>query len=495
MIVARRYWGVWILAMAFALSACSSPRPYDPSKFATGGSAGSGNGGDTKGSGGTSTGGAAGSAGASSGGIVGSGGNPGSGGVDAGPGDSGIDGTGTGGMSTGGSGVGGSNSGGMAATGANAGGGRGGFGTGGSGAGTGGAGTGGTTAGGCSQGAVQCSGSQPQVCMGGTWQNMGAVCGTCTACDAVSGTCKPTTGSCDDGNACTQTDTCQGGVCVGSNPKTCTATDQCHMPGVCNTTTGLCSNPVKADGATCSDQNSCTTSDSCQSGSCIGTQMFCNSPPACRQVTTCSAGGCNYTQNVPDGSADSNCQTGKPYCFSGSCVQCTKDQQCSGATPSCDISNHTCVCRRPSVGNLLANPGFDQYSASDQKFPGWTTFVATAIDDAEGCPTSKAVHTDNDQDPEQCVSLSPGTYHIGGLFKGDPNSGSFVRLHYYTLPCGSSGNTEVGSDTLYVPLSSTVWSAQSTAVNVPAGTTTVKFAVYGLDLNVDQLYLNAVNQY
>ena len=33
----------------------------------------------------------------------------------------------------------------------------------------------------------------------------------------------------NDGNVCTQTDTCQGGICVGSNPVVCTASDQCHL--------------------------------------------------------------------------------------------------------------------------------------------------------------------------------------------------------------------------------------------------------------------------
>jgi hypothetical protein len=50
--------------------------------------------------------------------------------------------------------------------------------------------------------------------------------------------------ACDDGNACTQTDTCQAGVCTGGNPVTCTALDQCHTAGTCNPTTGICSNPL-----------------------------------------------------------------------------------------------------------------------------------------------------------------------------------------------------------------------------------------------------------
>ena len=48
---------------------------------------------------------------------------------------------------------------------------------------------------------------------------------------------------CNDGNACTQTDTCQAGTCTGANPVTCAAPDQCHDAGTCNPATGVCSNP------------------------------------------------------------------------------------------------------------------------------------------------------------------------------------------------------------------------------------------------------------
>src|SRR5262249_60550454 len=77
--------------------------------------------------------------------------------------------------------------------------------------------------------------------------------------------------TCTDGNLCTQTDTCQAGLCVGANPVVCTASDQCHDAGVCAPETGLCSDPAKPNGATCNDGNLCTQTDTCQAGSCVGT--------------------------------------------------------------------------------------------------------------------------------------------------------------------------------------------------------------------------------
>lgn len=59
----------------------------------------------------------------------------------------------------------------------------------------------------------------------------------------------PRTGnSCNDGNACTQADSCQVGTCTGGTPVVCSASDQCHDAGTCNAATGVCSNPAKADG-------------------------------------------------------------------------------------------------------------------------------------------------------------------------------------------------------------------------------------------------------
>ncbi len=76
--------------------------------------------------------------------------------------------------------------------------------------------------------------------------------------------------ACNDGNACTLTDTCQNGTCVGSSPVVCTALDQCHVAGTCDPGTGVCSNPTKPDGTACDDGNACTTGEVCTGGACGG---------------------------------------------------------------------------------------------------------------------------------------------------------------------------------------------------------------------------------
>jgi hypothetical protein len=106
----------------------------------------------------------------------------------------------------------------------------------------------------------------------------------------TNGTPKTPGSLCNDGNACTRTDTCQAGVCVGSNPVVCTASDQCHDVGVCNTTTGACSNPPNT-GRQCSDGNACTRTDTCQAGVCVGSNpVVCPTPDECHMSGTCNPG-------------------------------------------------------------------------------------------------------------------------------------------------------------------------------------------------------------
>jgi len=135
---------------------------------------------------------------------------------------------------------------------------------------------------------------------------------TCTASDQchVAGTCNPADGTCsnpvvsngttcNDGNACTQTDTCQNGACTGGNPKTCTASDQCHFAGTCSPADGTCSNPSAANGTACSDGNLCTQTDTCQAGVCAGANPIVCGTDRCHPVGTCQpATGVCYTPYV-----------------------------------------------------------------------------------------------------------------------------------------------------------------------------------------------------
>jgi hypothetical protein len=100
---------------------------------------------------------------------------------------------------------------------------------------------------------------------------------------------------CDDGNACTQQDTCAAGVCQGNDLITCTPINQCHV-SICDPATGDCIDTPKPSGVVCDDSNACTSGDTCQSGTCIGPVMNC-----CRQddlCGLCTRGGCGNETNV-----------------------------------------------------------------------------------------------------------------------------------------------------------------------------------------------------
>jgi uncharacterized repeat protein (TIGR03803 family) len=176
--------------------------------------------------------------------------------------------------------------------------------------------------------------TQSDTCQAGACVGGGAV--TCAALDQChdSGVCNPGTGvcsnpakaegaACNDENACTQADSCHAGACVGGNPVTCTALDQCHLAGVCNQMTGACTNPARMNGTTCNDGNACTRSDTCQAGACVaGNPVICAAPDQCHDAGACDTGTGICSNPVrPDGSAcsDADACTQIDRCQAGVC--------------------------------------------------------------------------------------------------------------------------------------------------------------------------------
>jgi hypothetical protein len=203
--------------------------------------------------------------------------------------------------------------------------------------------------------------TQTDTCQSGTCSGTNAVvcaasdqCHTAGSCDPGSGKCstvaKPNGTGCNDGNACTQTDTCQGGLCLGASPVTCTASDQCHAAGACDTGTGKCSNPAKADGSACNDGTLCTQTDSCQGGVCKGgSPVTCAASDQCHMAGSCDAGtGKCSNPAKSDGSAcnDNSACTKTDSCLAGVCkggspVTCTASDQCHDAG-TCDPATGDC---------------------------------------------------------------------------------------------------------------------------------------------------------
>ena len=148
----------------------------------------------------------------------------------------------------------------------------------------------------------------------------------CRVCDAAKSATAwtPISGTaCDDGDACTKTDSCQSGACVGKDEVSCQASDGCHLPGVCSKATGTCSNPRAKDGTSCDDDDACTKTDTCKAGVCVGHQpTACEAAGPCEDSPSCDpkTGTCVPAPR-PDGAGcdDGDLCTTPDTCKAGVC--------------------------------------------------------------------------------------------------------------------------------------------------------------------------------
>jgi hypothetical protein len=242
----------------------------------------------------------------------------------------------------------------------------------------------------------------------------GVVCNTPPSqCHAATGTCNAGTceyafasgQGCDDGNACTSNDLCDGaGQCAGSpvacntppdptcadgdtsvvydaqgvclpgsgdcqyTQQTVTCAGMCGsvtpglcpnpcagrvcdtpptacfaVPGTCNETTGACAYTVDGAITTCNDSDPCTASDACQpDGACRGVTITCTTPPA----ATCMGSVLRtYTAN---GAACNPVNSMCDYPFS--------DMDCGAAGCSNGACNAVCNEASCTAWRLPANP-------------------------------------------------------------------------------------------------------------------------------------------
>jgi len=202
----------------------------------------------------------------------------------------------------------------------------------------------------------------------------------------------PAPTECDDGNPCTQKDTCDGGVCTGGNPVVCIPEDQCQDLGMCNSTTGKCEFPQKPAGTPCDlDQDRCTL-DTCQATGCMpGPPKVCDDGNPCTD-NECTNGRCEFPssgncncQSDGDCPSDNNDCT-SDVCRDGKCRNVAKEDgtpcddgdpcatgdacsggHCGGTPLSCDDQNPCTFdgnCEH-GVGCPLPRPLLDRVSCAD----------------------------------------------------------------------------------------------------------------------------------
>jgi hypothetical protein len=137
-------------------------------------------------------------------------------------------------------------------------------------------------------------------------------------------TCLPETGchyesneaQCDDQNACTEDDQCQGGICLGGVALDCADETVCTADA-CDPAIGCTHSPVENP---CDDGDACSVSDLCVDGACVGGgELDCDDADACTADLCESQGGCYHE---PAGFLP--CEDNNP-CTTD---QCTKDSGC-----------------------------------------------------------------------------------------------------------------------------------------------------------------------
>lgn len=164
---------------------------------------------------------------------------------------------------------------------------------------------------------------------------------------------------CDDGDQCTNNDTCQIGLCVAGTVTICSAVDQCHEVGTCNPATGFCSQPTRVNASICDDGDACTDNDQCFNGICSGSPINCSVADDQCNVGVCVGGLCE-PQPIVDGTAcdDSNICTENDQCTTGTCagVGISGCATCTTGTVTIDCSN-TNPCNTAScINNICQFP-------------------------------------------------------------------------------------------------------------------------------------------
>jgi hypothetical protein len=208
---------------------------------------------------------------------------------------------------------------------------------------------------GCTDGdaCTQTDACQAGVCVGSNRVICAASdqCHIAGACNPADGQCSnpaaPDGTGCTDGDACTQTDTCQAGACTGSNRVICAASDQCRVAGACNPADGQCSNPPAPDGTGCIDGDACTQTDTCQAGVCAGSnRVTCAASDQCHVAGTCNpADGQCSNPAAPDGTGciDGDACTQTDTCQAGVCTG-TNPLACVNGICAAGANGSTCQC-------------------------------------------------------------------------------------------------------------------------------------------------------
>ena len=178
----------------------------------------------------------------------------------------------------------------------------------------------------------------------------GNICDPEELCDGVNKLCPSDTLNangtpCDDGDACTTSDTCQSGICVGGVPPNCDDSNVCTID-TCNILTG-CVNTPGNNGTICRATNGvCDTEELCD-----GISAMCPLDIFEPITTVCraSAGICDIEETCTGSTADCPIDIFEPITTVCRVVAgiCDLEETCTGTMANCpsDLVQNSTICR------------------------------------------------------------------------------------------------------------------------------------------------------
>lgn len=222
------------------------------------------------------------------------------------------------------------------------------------------------------------------------------VCNDLNVC--TNDSCTPSTGcvfsnnskTCDDLRSCTTGDVCSGGTCSGTpNHAACDDANAC-TENLCNPAApgagaDGCAYPALPNGSPCDDASVCTITQSCQGGSCSGTELLdCSDGAACTEDGCDPVAGCRNPEIDLDGDAYGICGSGDPVNPDG------READCQDGNP-----------------DVHPEQPEDCYNGVDED-------CDDLIDeaDAEGCPRSDVTGTISYY--RTAAGTEPGTHPVAG---------------------------------------------------------------------------------
>eukprot|EP01059_Diplonema_ambulator_P004353 TRINITY_DN14055_c0_g1_i1.p1 TRINITY_DN14055_c0_g1~~TRINITY_DN14055_c0_g1_i1.p1 ORF type:complete len:4521 (+),score=859.58 TRINITY_DN14055_c0_g1_i1:194-13564(+) len=272
-------------------------------------------------------------------------------------------------------------------------------------------------------------------------------------CDPITGMCSapesPAGTPCDDGNPSTYGDNCANGACIGTQRCTtpCTSSDQCHVAGVCDPTTGICTDPMIPDNTPCDDGNPSTTGDICVNGVCVG-GLLCGTT-ACYSTNQCETPQCNSgTCAVLPKALNSQCNDGNTTTFNDKCVTgavCQGTALCEGktcASRECFVSTCEPLTGACSYEHALNNTACDDgnpLTFSDRCSSG--VCAGVSLCENVTCTALSSCHAVGVCDPQYGVCTNPRRPNNVACDDGNALTSGDVCVNGVcvgTLACGSS---------------------------------------------------------